>query len=162
MVRTSGVSHEIIGRDPEKWHPKTRETADHSLPYCVAAALLDGEVGLQQFDPEHVSDPKLHSFMQRIQVVTDPELSAAYPEAIANTVEVTIGGKVYSKRVDHPRGHPKNRMSDTEIEAKFRLLAESLLSKKQIQTTLDRLWNLEKEKSIGALLALFKIKRRTS
>ncbi|MFQ5950140.1 MAG: MmgE/PrpD family protein, partial [Nitrospiria bacterium] len=42
-VRTPAVSYEIIGSDPEKWHPKTRETADHSLPYCVAAALNDGE-----------------------------------------------------------------------------------------------------------------------
>jgi 2-methylcitrate dehydratase len=160
VVRTPEVSHEIIGRDPEKWHPKMRETADHSLPYCVAVALLDGVVGLRQFDPERISDPKLHSFMKRIQVVPDPELSAAYPEAIPNTVELRVGGKVYSERVDHPRGHPKNRMTDTEVEAKFRRLSEPLLSKKKIQTILDRLWGLEKETSIGDILALFKIKRK--
>jgi len=160
VVRTSEISHEIIGHDPEKWHPRTRETADHSLPYCVAVALLDGEVSLGAFDPKRVSDPQLHAFMQRIKVVSDPEHSAAYPEAIANTVEVTVEGKVYSERVYHPRGHPKNRMSDTEVEAKFHRLAEPLLSKKQIQTILDRLWNLEKEKSIGALLPLFKIRSR--
>ncbi len=158
VVRTSKISHEIIGRDPEKWHPKTRETADHSLPYCVAVAMLDGEVGLRQFDSKRISDPKLYSLMKRIQVVPDPELSTAYPGAIANTVEVRTGGKVYSKRVDHPRGHPKNQMTDTEVEAKFHLLAEPLLSKRRIQTILDRLWNLEKEKSIGDILALFRIK----
>lgn len=160
VVRTSEVSHEIIGRDPEKWHPRTRETADHSLPYCVAVALLDGEVGLGAFDPGRVSDPKLHSFMQRIQVISDPELSAAYPEAIANTVEIRTGEKVYTERVNHPRGHPKNRMTDTEVEEKFRRLAVPLFSKRQIQSILDRLWDLEKERSIGALLALFKMKRK--
>ncbi|MFQ5579986.1 MAG: MmgE/PrpD family protein [Nitrospiria bacterium] len=160
LVRTSEISYEIIGRDPEKWHPKTRETADHSLPYCVAVALLDGEVGLRQFNQERISDPKLRSLMQQIQVTSDPELSATYPESIANTVELRTEGKVYIKRIDHPRGHPKNRMTDTEVEAKFRRLAEPLLSKNQIQRILDRLWNVEKEKSIGDLLALFKIKGR--
>ena len=38
------VHFEIIGQDPEKWAPRTRETADHSLLYCTAVALLDGEV----------------------------------------------------------------------------------------------------------------------
>ena len=37
--------------------PTTRETADHSLPYCVAVALLDGEVGLGQFTDERIADP---------------------------------------------------------------------------------------------------------
>ncbi len=157
-VRTPDVSYEIIGRDPEKWHPKTRETADHSLPYCVAAALMDGVVGLRQFGARRIADPKLHALIQQVLVVSDPELSAAYPAAIANIVEVKTAEKVYTERVDHPKGHPKNPMIDAEVEEKFRRLAAPLIPEREVNKILEQLWNLEKVKSIGALLALFKMK----
>ena len=50
-IHTFDAAVDIIGKDPEKWRPKTRETADHSLPYCTAVALMDGDVTLEQFDP---------------------------------------------------------------------------------------------------------------
>lgn len=157
-VRTSDISYEIIGRDPEKWDPKTRETADHSLPYCVAVALMDGVVGLRQFEARRIADPKLHALIQQVRVVSDPALSAAYPGAIANVVEVKTAEKVYTERVDHPKGHPKNPMTDAEVEEKFRRLAAPLIPEREIEKILDQLWNLEKVKSVAALLALFKMK----
>ena len=45
-IHTFDAAVDIIGKDPEKWRPKTRETADHSLPYCTAVALVDGDVTL--------------------------------------------------------------------------------------------------------------------
>ena len=156
-IRTPDISYEIIGRDPEKWHPKTRETADHSLPYCVAVALMDGEVGLRQFSPKRLNDPKLHLLIQKVRVLSDPALSAAYPNAIANIVEMEAQGRRDVERVDHPRGHPKNPMTDAEVEEKFRRLAGSLLSARQIEALLDRLWRLEKIASIGEILAPLKI-----
>ena len=59
-IATFRVAVEIIGKDPEKWRPKTRETADHSLPYCTAVALVDGEISARQFSPERLADPALH------------------------------------------------------------------------------------------------------
>ncbi len=50
-IATFRTAVEIIAKDPEKWKPKTRETADHSLPYCTAAALVDGEITARQFAP---------------------------------------------------------------------------------------------------------------
>ncbi|TAK07064.1 MAG: MmgE/PrpD family protein [Candidatus Manganitrophaceae bacterium] len=157
-IRTPDVSYEIIGRDPEKWHPKTRETADHSLPYCVAAALMDGEMGLRQFGPRRLVDPKLHLLMQKVRVLSDPELSAAYPGAIANIVEVEAHGRREVERVDHPRGHPKNPVTDDEVEEKFRRLAGRLLSKLQVEKVLGRIWALEKVQSIGEILTPLKVR----
>ncbi len=157
-IRTPDVSYEIIGRDPEKWHPKTRETADHSLPYCVAVALMDGEMSLRQFGPRRLVDPKLHRLMQKVRVLSDPELSATYPDAIANIVEVRVNGRDEVERVDHPRGHPKNPMTDEEIEEKFRRLAGRLLSKSQIEKILGRVWALEKVTSMGEILAPLKVR----
>ncbi|MBI3805466.1 MAG: MmgE/PrpD family protein [Nitrospirae bacterium] len=152
-IKTSDISYEIIGRDREKWHPQTRETADHSLPYCVSVALLDGEVGLRQFSPKRLNDPKLHALIQKVRVLPDPALSAAYPTAIANIVEIEQSGARYVAQVDHPRGHPKNPMTDAEVEEKFRRLAGPLFSNRQIETLLSRVWGLEKIRSIGEILA---------
>jgi 2-methylcitrate dehydratase len=63
------VAIEIIGRDPEKWRPQTRETADHSFPYCVAVALLDGTVTLRSFKEKRMDDPILQTLMQKVRVV---------------------------------------------------------------------------------------------
>src|SRR5207253_5214162 len=51
-IHTFDAAVDIIGKDPQKWRPKTRATADHSLPYCAAVALADGDVTLAQFDPK--------------------------------------------------------------------------------------------------------------
>src|SRR4029079_3309815 len=83
-TRSFDAARDISGGEAEKGHPTSRETADHSLPYCVAVALVDGEVGLVQFAPERIADPALHALMQKIGVVRDAELTAAYPEGIPN------------------------------------------------------------------------------
>jgi len=55
-IESHDASVDIIGSEPEKWRPETRETADHSLPYITAIALIDGEVTEKQFQPERFSD----------------------------------------------------------------------------------------------------------
>ena len=57
-IATFRTAVEIIGKDPEKWRPKTRETADHSLPYCTAVALVDGKVTAEQFTAERLRRPR--------------------------------------------------------------------------------------------------------
>lgn len=154
-VRTFDVAVEIIAGEREKWHPRTRETADHSLPYCIAVALMDGEVGLAQFSEERIADPRLHDLIQRIQVTADPDLTKEYPEAVPTRVEIrTRSGRSYSRKVTFPRGHPKNPMTDQEVEAKFSLLTEDLLSREQRARILDRLWHLEEIDDIGRLMPL--------
>src|SRR5918911_5153483 len=59
VIHTFDAAVDIIGKDPEKWRPKTLETADHSLPYCTAVALLDGEVTDARFEEAHLKDPLL-------------------------------------------------------------------------------------------------------
>src|SRR5207244_12651489 len=58
-IESHDSSVDIIGSEPEKWKPETRETADHSLPYITAVALIDGEVTEKQFQPERFTDPKV-------------------------------------------------------------------------------------------------------
>ncbi|PYL51717.1 MAG: MmgE/PrpD family protein, partial [Verrucomicrobia bacterium] len=119
-IESHDASVDIIGSEPEKWKPETRETADHSLPYITAVALIDGEVTEKQFQPERFKDPKIWKFLENVKVERNAELSAMYPDAAANIVRVELAdGRRLSKRVDYPMGHAKNPLKDTEVERKF-------------------------------------------
>ncbi len=124
-IHTFNAAVDIIGKDPEKWRPRTRETADHSLPYCTAVALVDGEVTDAQFEESRFTDPLLLELVARIQVHRDAELNTHYPRGIPNRLTVTLtDGRQLVKEVEFPRGHARNPMSDAEVEQKFRTLVE--------------------------------------
>jgi 2-methylcitrate dehydratase len=152
------ASHEagytILGRDPEKWAPATKETADHSLPYIVAMALLEGKIDNSTYAPKKFNDFKTLDFLKRITVVEDKTLTAMYPEAVANRVTVKLSsGRVISKQVNYHKGHPKNPMSDQDVEKKFRTLTRRQLSENQAKRALDMLWTLEKVNDLTKLFS---------
>jgi len=161
-VGSYDVAIEIIGRDPEKWCPRTRETADHSFPYCVAVALRDGKVTLHSFDSKRLIEPTLHELMAKLRVVPQPEFVGRYPEAMPTRITVrTRAGNTYVHQVDYPLGHPKNPMSDRQVEDKFRLLARGRLDQRRINKVVDVAWKLDRLKDISALMPLLKTNRRT-
>jgi 2-methylcitrate dehydratase len=160
-IASYDVAIEIIGHDPEKWRPRTRETADHSFPYCVAVALLDGKVTIRSFEAKRLADPVLHELTQKVRVIPQPEFVGCYPQALPTRITVrTKTGSVYVHQVDYPLGHPKNRMSDCEIEAKFRSLAAGKLDRARTNKVLDIVWKLDHLKEINVLMPLLKMHRR--
>jgi 2-methylcitrate dehydratase len=155
-IETFNAAVEIIGGEPEKWRPTTRETADHSLPYCVAVALRDGQVTLASFDDAHLADEHLMELIQRIEVRADAELNNRYPEGIPNRLTVHLwNGDSLEREVTFPRGHARNPMTDAEVETKFRSMAEPLLPAPAVSEIIARCLNLENENDIQGLLALF-------
>ena len=153
-VSTFKVAVQIIGGEPEKWTPKSRETADHSLPYMVAAALLDGELGPNQFTNEKIRDPQLKSMIKKIKVQSDPNLTKLYPRGIPAILEIIDNaGKMHRKRVEFPRGHHRNPMTDKEVEEKFRALTINTITKDRANEFLRKSWNLESITDISDLLA---------
>lgn len=156
------VAIEIIGRDPEKWRPQTRETADHSFPYCVAVALLDGTVTLRSFEEKRMDDPMLQALMHKVRVVQQPEFTGRYPSAMPTRLTVTTAtGKEYVAQQEYPLGHPRHAMSDREVEEKFSLLTARQLPPAQARKIIDAIWNLDKMKEISVLMPLLKIRRRS-
>jgi 2-methylcitrate dehydratase len=125
-IDTFEASYQIIAKDPEKWDPHTRETADHSLQYVVVAALLDGEVTRRTFDESRFRDPgTLALLREAVTVKEDAELSRGYPDGIPNRITVrTHDGAELVREVRYPRGHARNPMTDEEISAKFRANVE--------------------------------------
>jgi 2-methylcitrate dehydratase len=153
------VAIEIIGRDPEKWRPRTRETADHSFPYCVAVALLDGTVSLASFERKRLDDPAVRTLMQKIRVVPQPAFAGRYPESMPTRVTVkTASGKEYVKQVDDPLGHPRNPMSDRHVEEKFLGLAAKPLGQTRARKVIELIWRLDRVEDIGVLMPLLRIR----
>src|SRR5437763_2247195 len=87
-IESHDASVDIIGSEPEKWKPETRETADHSLPYITSIALIDGEVTEKQFQPARLTDPSIWKFLENVTVQRDAELSALYASAEEKKVHV--------------------------------------------------------------------------
>jgi 2-methylcitrate dehydratase len=158
-VGSYDVAIEIIGKDPEKWHPRTRETADHSFPYCVAVALLDGDVTDRSFSPKRLGDPALHALMQKIRVVTEGAFDGVYPRAMPTRLTLrTAAGHCYTRQIDHPLGHPRNPMSDQEVEEKFLHLAAGHLPRDRAGKVIEMVWRLERLPDIGVLMPLLTLK----
>jgi len=154
-IHTFDAAVDIIGKDPEKWRPKTRETADHSLPYCTAVALADGEVTRAQFDPKRFTDPALLDLVAKVKVHRDAALSRRYPAGTPNRVTVKLfDGHQFVREVEFPRGHARNPMTDAEVEQKFRRLVEPRYGKERADRVLKTCWELEKVKAAGELVRL--------
>ena len=152
------VAIEIIGRDLEKWQPTTRETADHSFPYCVATALLHGPVTLQSFGRNRLHDPAVRNLMKKIRVVQHLEFEARYPKSMPTRITVKMEtGQTYMRQVDVSVGHPGNPMPDRDLEAKVRRLASRRLSRPRIDRLIEFVWNLERVRDVGMLMPLLRI-----
>ncbi|MBL8821887.1 MAG: MmgE/PrpD family protein [Planctomycetia bacterium] len=123
-IHTFDAAVDIIGKDPEKYRPTTRETADHSMPYCVAVALIEGDVGLDSFDDAHLKNAPLIELTNKVKLHRDASANARYPKSIPNKLTVTMrDGKTHVLEVVNPPGHALNKMTDAQVEKKFRACA---------------------------------------
>ena len=154
-VQTYYMAWSEIGSEPAKWEPKTRETADHSLPYLLALGFVDGRIGPESFSDERIRDPALRALMQRIRVSENKDYTREFPGKLMTRIEVTTrGGERVSALASYPKGHAKNPMSDADVEAKFADLSHDLLPAGRRTTLLQALWNVERAANIGAVLEL--------
>ena len=158
MIESHDASVDIIGSEPEKWRPQNRETADHSLPYITAVALIDGEITDKQFEPSRFTEPGIVKFLENVKVQRNDELSAIYAEAVANIVHVELAdGRTLSKRVDYPLGNAKNPLKDSEVEGKFKFLAVPALGEERAKKVFEHAWKIESATGVGELMGLVEI-----
>jgi len=154
-VFTSKFTWFEIGSEPEKWDPKTRETADHSLPYIFARAVVDGPIRVSSFSDEAVRDASLRSFMAKIKVIPDESIEALLPEkTLIRVIATTLDGTRHAVEVVNPLGHPDNPMQDKHIEEKFITLVEPVLGRGRCRTVLARWWRVRDAEDIGQLIQM--------
>ena len=155
-IRTTARSADILS-DPSKYDPHTKETADHSLPYVISAAIADQQVTPAQFTPGKIMDPVIRAQLNKIVVTADPEIEKAFPALQRVIARIqTVDGREFSKQLDYPKGDPRNPLTDEEVEEKFEALAEPVMSRDTRRRAMDAIWNLEKQSSVAEVMKLFK------
>jgi len=147
-ITTSKRCAEHTG-DPVKKYPKNKETADHSSYYLTAIAVIDRQIGPDQFAPEKYHDPRVRKLIDKVILQGDPSLDKARPAGISEIS--TKQGQTYRCRVDYPRGHARNPMTDGEIVEKFKSLASRYMRDKQIDQIVDVVFALDKLEDVGML-----------
>jgi 2-methylcitrate dehydratase len=140
------------GATAAAWHPTTRAGRTHSIPYCVATALLKPSVAYEDFDEPRASDPGLTSLMAKIAVAEDSGLSKDYPTKSGCVIEVALadGSTVRGSR-DYPKGDPGDPLSDREIEDKFRQYFFFGEGPAEAGDIIDRLWALDRQPDLDWL-----------
>ena len=157
-IRTLQTGLNSMAGDPEKWRPRNRETADHSIPYTAAVALTYGTVNYHHFDDRYLRDEELLDLVSRIKCSASEEANRREAEMNLCELEVTMrSGARKSVRNEYHRGHWRNPMSDAEIEEKFRALTADLLPQARVDALVGQLWKLEDLPDVGALIEMTKI-----
>jgi 2-methylcitrate dehydratase PrpD len=108
--------------------PRSPEGAQYSIPYAVAAALVDGRLGVEQFLEDRLADRRIRELAARVEVRHDPALDAMYPaRRPARVVVRTAGGAAHEREVLVLRGSAEEPLTAGEVEAKFLGLAEPVV-----------------------------------
>ncbi|MEE8121116.1 MAG: hypothetical protein V3T55_06275, partial [Anaerolineales bacterium] len=127
-----------------KYKPDTKETADHSLPYVIAAAVVDGNVLPESFEEHKLRDPDIRATLQKIKVIADPEIDALFPNVKRASVTITLqDGSKHSAQTDYAKGSPEDPMSDNDLFAKFRANAHKTMSEERITDIIEQTMSFE-------------------
>lgn len=143
-INTYWFTFSEIGNEPEKWHPTTRETADHSLPFIIAAVLLDGQFSDEIFSDDRLKDQRIHDLADKVSIFEDMDFTRRAPKELPCRIEILLkDGSVKSAQGTYPLGHFKRPMTDRQVEEKFMGLAGRSLKGKSIAHALEHLRRLE-------------------
>jgi len=142
--------------DPSKYDPKTRETADHSLPYCLAACIVDGTATPSSFSEAKIFDPEIRSFLPKIKVYGDPEIEKTFPALKRCHAEIeTRQGAKFELTLDYPLGDYRQPMDETTLLKKFDSLVVPVTGQTKRDRIVEAIMNIDKEPDVADFMALF-------
>jgi len=144
LVKTVSRAADILS-DPSKYQPSSKETADHSLPYCLAAAVVDGMVTPAQFKDEKLKDPQIWELLPKIKVVAEPEFEKLFPRLKATEVSITTTtAEKHVLRIDYPKGDYRDPMTEEELLYKFDSMVLEQVTRQQRDRMVEAIMSLEK------------------
>ncbi|MBU0717351.1 MAG: MmgE/PrpD family protein [Planctomycetes bacterium] len=156
-----GVLIESIARaadilsDPAKYDPQSKESADHSLPYSIAAAVAEGRVTPQEFTEKKLWDKRLRAQMAKVKVVANEEFEKAFPAKQCTRVTITtMDGQRHSHAVDVPKGDPRDPMTVEELAVKFDSLAAPVMTDSRREELQASIFSLDELDDVERLMAL--------
>jgi 2-methylcitrate dehydratase PrpD len=134
--------------------------AKFSLPFCAAAAVVDGRVGIDTFDAARVSDTRVAALMSRVTMTVDSTLGVDAPALTQARVQVRLrDGRVLTESANGARGYPDQPASDEELAAKFLACASRTLPESSAKQALEALRTLEGVRDIRELTRLMALTR---
>lgn len=143
VVTTIARAYDILF-DPQKYKPESRETADHSLPYCIAAAIVDRKITTQTFNDKKLNDPIIWEVIDKVHGEASPEFEKMFPEKQPSRVTIKLkDGKEFSEYLEYPKGHPKEQMTMEDLENKFNALSNGLIDQKQQEEIKEMIFSCE-------------------
>jgi 2-methylcitrate dehydratase len=150
---------ESVGSGDHAWNPLTREDADHSVPYLVAATLMEGSVNLRSFDDAHLNNPDLRALMKKIVMVENDEFTRAYckfPQEHHSRISIdTLDGEQLVGKSGGDSDDLSAQRSDDQIAEKFRNLTDDILGAQRVNSILDSLWHLDDMDSVAEIPLAF-------
>ena len=136
-------------------NPRTIHQSKFSMGFVLAMIARNGSARINDFTEEALGDAGLRRFCDKVEMVLDPEVDAAYPRRWIGLVEIeTKGGERFTSRVEVPKGDPGNTLSREELEEKARNLTSygGEASPSEIDRIVARIWGLEEETDVRDLL----------
>lgn len=153
LVETTTQGADILS-DPSKYKPTTKETADHSLPYCIAVAVAKGNVLPSDFKEEALRDSLVWSLLDKIKVIANLEIDSLFPKIKRAIVSIKTPKGTFKKQEDFAKGQPERPLSDEEIISKFKANAEKEISSSRMNEIIKATQELENIDEIGKYMEL--------
>jgi 2-methylcitrate dehydratase len=135
----------IGGGEGSRYDVQTKAQADHSLPYMLAAALIDHDMSTGQYDPERITREDVQRLLRTVTVEEDPELTERFEQGeMPAVIDVELDdGTTYYVEKDDFAGHPNRPMSWEQVESKFETITEGRYDESRQREIIDVVRNLE-------------------
>jgi 2-methylcitrate dehydratase len=143
--------------DPAKFRPQTKGTADHSLPVCLAMALLDGDVTVAQFEKDRWRSPDVMALVDKTSVKPGESLIAKLPKGRGASVEIVFAdGQSLRETVEVPEGDAERPLSQPSLERKFTNFAVPVIGIPGAERVASIVGSLEELKDVRELTQILK------
>ena len=153
LVETTTRGADILS-DPSKYKPITKETADHSLPYCIAVAVAKGNVLPSDFEEDALRDPLVWSLLDKIKVAANPEIDVLFPKIKRAIVTIKTSHGEFKKQEDFAKGQPERPLSEKELISKFKANSKKKISSSKMEDIIKATKELENINEIGEYMKL--------
>jgi 2-methylcitrate dehydratase PrpD len=155
VVKIESITHDRALAHTDRPDPHSTLDAKFSVQYCVARALMHGDVTFQHFEGNAYRDPQVISLLKRIEAKPHPYQPKGMYEHFQGEVVVTMtDGQRYSARVDQPLRGPCNSVPPDRLDQKFRDCAEKAVDSSAISDIYQALQNIEKHKDLREVTSL--------
>jgi 2-methylcitrate dehydratase PrpD len=133
--------------------PQTSLRAMQSMPFCLASALIDGELTLGQVAPDRIAEESTLALARKVIVREDPDLTRAFPEKRGARLEIAMAdGRIVALKTDNPKGGPDRPLSFADVVEKFNALAVPVIGAGSAARFVEAVEGLETLDGVGPLV----------